>query len=64
MDSDILRNTLIFEKLKFEFHDSPAYLWSDFIIVKDMGIIFNNKTDEYKIIDEKKWLLAKLKYGV
>ena len=43
-------------------------IWKDFIKSKDLGIICLEATstssgDLYKIIDKKKWLLAKLKYG-
>jgi hypothetical protein len=42
--------------------------WLDFIKSKDLGIICvqaksNSSGDVYKLIDEKKWLLAKIKYG-
>lgn len=68
MDSDILKNDLIYENLKDEFRfklqREPYINWLTFIKSKDLGIVFNNNTDEYKIIDEQKWLLAKLKYGL
>jgi hypothetical protein len=46
--------------------------WVKFISYLDMGIEFvqfnrykkYNVYDAYEIIDEKKWLLAKLKYGI
>ena len=69
MDSDILKNDLIYENLKDEFRfklqrEPYLYLnWLTFIKSKDLGIVFNNNTDEYKIIDEKKWALNKIKYG-
>ncbi len=67
MDSDILKNDLIYENLKDEFRfklqREPYINWLTFIKSKDLGIDFNNNTDEYKIIDEKKWALNKIKYG-
>lgn len=67
MDSDILKNDLIYENLKDEFRfklqREPYINWLTFIKSKDLGIIFNNNTHEYKIIDQKKWLLNKIKYG-
>jgi hypothetical protein len=67
MDSDILKNDLIYENLKDEFRfklqREPYINWLTFIKSKDLGIVFNNNTDEYKIIDEKKWALNKIKYG-
>jgi hypothetical protein len=43
-------------------------LWNEFIQKKNLGIICIKATqvpydDIYKIVDEKKWLLAKIKYG-
>jgi hypothetical protein len=38
--------------------------WYSFIKSKDLGIIcVDLLADEYTIVDEKKWLLSKLKYG-
>ncbi len=37
--------------------------WFLFIKEKDLGIIPTMSTTRYKIIDESKWLLTKLKYG-
>ena len=68
MDSDILKNDLIYENLKDEFRfklqREPYINWLTFIKSKDLGIVFNNNTDEYKIIDEKKWAIARIKYGI
>lgn len=40
--------------------------WGEFILYKNLGIeykpVFHSNT--YKIIDEKKWLLTKIKYGL
>ena len=67
MDSDILKNDLIYENLKDEFRfklqREPYINWLTFIKSKDLGIVFNNNTNEYKIIDQKKWALNKIKYG-
>ena len=43
-----------------------AYDWKEFIARKDLGIICTevNKTVLYKIVDEKKWLIARIKYGI
>ncbi len=41
--------------------------WTDYIESKDLGVVscFNsNNNSLYKIVDEKKWLLAKIKYGL
>lgn len=43
--------------------------WNDYIRFLDLGIICINRftgkyrTCKYKITDEKKWVLAKIKYG-
>ena len=42
--------------------------WKDFIKIKDLGIVCvssypSANQDEYEIIDEKKWILTKIKYG-
>jgi hypothetical protein len=42
--------------------------WKEFIKSKDLGILcitsnLCSSLDEYEIIDEKKWLLSKLKYN-
>jgi hypothetical protein len=46
---------------------NPELLWVDFIESLDLGIISNYNSDfkfiYYTIVDEKKWFLAKLKYG-
>jgi hypothetical protein len=43
--------------------------WINFIEDKNLGITcikssIHSEDDEYRIIDEKKWLLAKIKYGL
>ncbi len=65
MDSDkIFYDTQkrIFNTFKDEWAGRRMW-WSFFINTKDLGIRYEC-SDTYKIVDEKKWLLAKLKYGV
>ena len=40
--------------------------WRDFIKDKDLGIqyILKPRVDVYEIIDVKKWILTRLKYGI
>jgi len=40
--------------------------WADFIIIKDLGIHFVQTINEchYTIVNDKKWLYSKLKYGI
>ena len=57
-----------------EFNASSSRTWSDFITNKDIGLeyckhTFNFKLDgrsfdTYRIVNEKKWMLSKLKYGL
>jgi hypothetical protein len=60
MDSDKFYTAEIYHKLSKEWIVYPR-TWSDFIESKDLGIIDLGVL--YKIVDEKKWLLAKIKYG-
>ena len=45
-------------------------IWEDFIISKNLGIVYvytkyrENMYHTYRIIDEKKWALNKIKYGI
>ena len=53
------------EFLKNFSEDSTYDAWISFIEGKDLGlrVSVNEYYLVYKIIDERKWLLAKLKYG-
>ena len=69
----------VYAIFKFEYRKSPSYNsidkgWPDFIKRKDIGIecikgmsflggSFNN-ANVYTVVDKKKWMLAKLKYGI
>ena len=64
--------TFASEWVKYKFDNFGKLItyenWKDFIKIKDLGIIcvrsYPSATqDEYEIIDEKKWLLTKIKYG-
>jgi len=61
MDSNVIENENIYNVVKVEYLTQPLN-WNKFIKNKDLGVI-HLVDDEYKIIDEKKWLLSKLKYG-
>lgn len=54
------------EFLKNFTEDSTYDAWISFIEEKDLGLRVSVKGHYlvYKIIDERKWLLAKLKYGL
>jgi len=34
------------------------------LCLRDMGIKWVYERDQYMVVDEKKWLMAKLKYGL
>ncbi len=43
--------------------------WIEFIENKDLGVVCIKSSDspafdEYEVVDEKKWLLTKIKYGI
>lgn len=59
-------NDTVYSALQYEFE--AEYIrtnkqWSDFIKDKDIGIQYFIKK-VYTIVDQKKWLLAKIKYGL
>ena len=61
----------IYSVFSIEYRTSNAFNngfgWKEFIDFKDLGIR-HIKTgidnDLYNVVDEKKWLLAKIKYGI
>ena len=62
MDSDTFINKTIYEYYRVE---SRFISWKEFIKSKDLGIICVDSLNHiYKIIDEKKWLINKIKYGL
>lgn len=78
MDSDTFKTDTIYKILKKEYellavqgcYQGGGYI--GFIASKDLGIkcldiniLIENRrvVDEYKITDEKKWFLSKIKYG-
>ena len=51
------------------YDNSYANNWQEFVKYIDIGIEYIESAelvdvDHYKIVDEKKWLLAKIKYGI
>jgi hypothetical protein len=60
-------NDLIYRTFRDEFYSlsNDIFSWHAFIEYKDIGInCINYHSNYYIITDEKKWLLAKLKYGI
>jgi hypothetical protein len=63
MDSDTFTNINIHNRFFDEFFGKELS-YKQFIHYKDLGIIcVDAMTDQYKITDEKKWALNKIKYG-
>lgn len=59
----------LFELFRKEFYDikNPYKDWCEFIKHKDIGIEYDythHHYDRYHIIDERKWSLTRLKYGI
>jgi hypothetical protein len=68
MEFEEFENTKIFETLKDEFYRANPYVnWRDFIDAKDLGVVVSHKNNQlyyvYIVLDEKKWLINKIKYG-
>jgi hypothetical protein len=64
MDSDYFYSFMIYRTFDFEYQASDFSNFAEFIKSKDLGITTQVPYDDiYKIVDEKKWLLAKIKYG-
>ena len=60
------RGFVIFLKLEKEFRsdNNPINLYSDYIKAKDLGIIcLSLASNIYRVVDKKKWILTKIKYG-
>ena len=53
----------IWNRLKSEYQYSRFMWWNTFIASLDLGITHLGYR-RYKIIDEKKWTLNKIKYGI
>jgi hypothetical protein len=64
MDSNSFIHTRIYGGKFLRDFLSSNYTWREYILSKDLGIICTNLgKDEYKIVDEKKWTINKIKYG-
>jgi hypothetical protein len=60
------RGFVIFLKLEKQFRSdaNQINLYSDYIKAKDLGIIcVSLASNIYRIVDKKKWILTKIKYG-
>jgi hypothetical protein len=60
------RGFKVYRALQDEFRNYKNCDYVSFLAMKDIGIKYIDKNisafDHYEIIDEKKWLLAKIKY--
>jgi len=70
MDSDYVKNVNIWVYFRNKFHNSSfngvygiENKYKTFIENLDLGITTVSSAHHYRIIDNKKWLLAKIKYG-
>jgi len=49
----------------YGYGNSQYINWYEYIQMKDLGIIcLSLPKNNYKVIDEKKWTLSKIKYGI
>ncbi len=65
MESNIFINSNIYIHFRNEYLSNENNIWNNFIESKDLGVIcLSCVKDEYKIVDEKKWLITKIKYGI
>ena len=64
----IISNPKILDRFHDQWSSSGINHYYDFIRHLDIGILPVRSerliTDDYKVVNEKKWLLAKLKYGL
>ena len=68
MESNTFNNVLIYRKFKHEWNRRNGNdTWKFLIDSKDLGVKFLGHDDcgfrVYKVTDQKKWLLNKIKYG-
>lgn len=63
---------IVYRTFVYDFHSHKLTKWKEYIQSKNLGIkhienVFNSQTflnsSIYEIVDQKKWLLAKIKYG-
>jgi len=60
----INNKTTIYIHFRNEYFSNKKNPWDNFIESKDLGVIcISYLRDEYRIVDEKKWLINKIKYG-
>ena len=65
MDSDTFINKDIYHKFGDEYWRTPHIQYDELIESKNLGIICVDViTHLYRVIDAKKWLLTKIKYGL
>lgn len=65
------KGCVLFERLRHKWHNTPEapLFWAEFIKWMDLGVTTYTISESsnfvyYTIVDEKKWILTRLKYGV
>lgn len=61
-------NDIIYKNFGDEFYSSVVSDWHVFVLYKNLGLTYighsSNHRRRYKIVDQNKWILARLKYGI
>jgi len=65
MESDRFSSNAVYIMFMYEylFHNNGNTTWAEFLRYKDLGIVCLGSSN-YRIQDKKKWMLAKIKYGI
>lgn len=58
--TDLLR--LFFDDFYEHRRNPDLKNWAEFVKSRDIGVEVHNY--HYRVVDEKKWLLARIKYGI
>lgn len=64
-DSDIFDTKVIYDHFVDEllWYNNGNATWDEFLKYKDLGLVYLGLC-KYRIQDKKKWMLAKIKYGI
>ena len=65
MESDSFYSHKLYNVFEIEYlyHNNGNTTWAEFLKLKDLGVVFLGFA-EYRIQDKRKWLFAKIKYGI
>jgi hypothetical protein len=65
MESEIIVCYELFDIFRSEYITISYQSFGDFINTKDLGVnSVDTVNDLYEVIDEKKWFLTRIKYGI